>query len=136
MGSFIMAWAVGQAIIIYRAIRDQGGPPWPGQMLAATGLFAAMAILAEAGPGARRTALLLTWGLDLAAFMNIYNVSYLPGTKVERAKDGTSWWAKVAIAPAAGGTTWLLPGGGCKDAGAIQGAAGAALNPPILQQAQ
>lgn len=70
MGPFMAAWLVGEGIISYRAIRDTHLPPVPGALLASSGLFAALALLAEA-ERARGLAVALAWGFDLAAFMNL-----------------------------------------------------------------
>lgn len=87
MGPFILAWMVGEGIIIYRSthqlkntkVFDQFSPegrpaavypPGPGQLLIASGVFVMLALLAEA-PKARTLATLLAWGFDIAAFMNI-----------------------------------------------------------------
>lgn len=128
MGAFVAGWLAGQAIITYRAIRDQHGPPWPGQMLAATGLYAILAMLAEFGPGARRLAVMLCWGMNIAAFLNLYNISYLPGKQASQ-----DWWKTVATPPKSGGTSWILPGGGCKTSSSSSGGSssgGAEVPPP------
>ena len=83
MGPFIGAWLVGEGIIIYRSIRGQrhlgpGGriinnpyPPGPGQLLLSSGVFVMLALLADA-PSARRLAITLAWGFDIAALMNLW----------------------------------------------------------------
>lgn len=45
--------------------------PVPGQLLAASGIFAMLGLLSEAGAGASFLASTLAWGFDLAAFLNI-----------------------------------------------------------------
>jgi hypothetical protein len=72
MGGIILAWLAGEGIIVYRAAKNKT-PPVPGQMLAATGLFAAMAVLAEYEP-ARPVATLFAFGIDIAVLMKV-----LPG---------------------------------------------------------
>jgi hypothetical protein len=62
-------------IIIYRAAVKEHRPPVPGQMLAATGLFALLALLAEYQP-ARAAATALAFGVDVAVLMEV-----LPGGK-------------------------------------------------------
>jgi len=70
MGVFVMAWLVGEGIIIYRSIKVQKAPPGPGQLLLSSGVFVLLALLAEAEQ-ARPLATTLAWGFDIAAFMNI-----------------------------------------------------------------
>jgi len=124
-GAFLLAWLVGEGIIIYRSVKVQGGPPWPGQLLAGTGAFAALAILAEAGPDARKIAITIAWGLNAAGFLALYT----PATGTQNAAGqamgqltGTNaanqgWWGNVtgssvkntSVFPAGSGT--CLPEG-------------------------
>lgn len=71
MGPFIAAWLVGEGIIVYRSVKNQKAPPGPGQLLLSSGLFVMLALLAEA-PSARRLAITLAWGFDIAALMNLW----------------------------------------------------------------
>jgi hypothetical protein len=73
MGGFIAAWLVGEGIIIFRSVKKQKIPPGPGQLLLSSGLFVALALLAES-ESARKLAITLAWGFDAAAFMNIANI--------------------------------------------------------------
>lgn len=75
MSGIILAWLAGQGIIVYRSIKKDHAPPVPGQMLAATGLFALLALLAEYQP-ARTAATALAFGVDVAVLMEV-----LPGGK-------------------------------------------------------
>ena len=70
MGGLVAAWAVGEGIIIYRAIKQRKAPPMPGQLVATSALFVMLALLAESDR-ARGLALALAWGFDLAAFLNL-----------------------------------------------------------------
>lgn len=109
MGAFVVAWVAGQAIIVYRNIRDQHSPPWPGQMLAATGLYFILAMISEMGQGPRQLSIMTAWGLNIAALLNLGNITYLPGKQA-----GNDWWAQVKATQAQpGGTTWIFPTGGC-----------------------
>jgi hypothetical protein len=71
VGPFIMAWLIGEGIISYRAIKKTKAPPVPGALLASSGLFALLALLAESD-AARPLATVLAYGFDVAAFMNLY----------------------------------------------------------------
>ena len=79
MGGLILAWAIGEGIIVWRSAYKEHKPPVPGQMLAATALFALLAVLAEYEP-ARAAATAMAFGLDLAVLMQV-----LPGTKAVKA---------------------------------------------------
>ena len=65
----VLAWLAGMGIITYRSIKQDGGPPAPGQLLGASGLFVLLALLAEA-PNAAPVAAMLAWGFDLAALLD------------------------------------------------------------------
>jgi hypothetical protein len=75
MGGLILAWAIGEGIIVWRAAAQEHRPPVPGQMLAATALFALLAVAAEYDP-ARAAATAFAYGIDIAVLMQV-----LPGTK-------------------------------------------------------
>lgn len=106
MGPLVAAWLVGEGIIIYRSVRGQrhlgpGGriinnpyPPGPGQLLLSSGVFVLLALLAEA-PSARKLAITLAWGFDLAALMNLWGTGGPKPTKV----PGTTGWPPAQIPP-------------------------------------
>lgn len=71
MGPFILAWLVGEGIIVYRSVKKQSAPPGPGQLLLTSGVFVMLGILAES-QRARPLAVTLAWGFDLAALMNLF----------------------------------------------------------------
>lgn len=71
MGPFILAWMIGEGIIVYRAVTKTHAPPVPGALLASSGLFALLAVVAESDR-ARPLAVALAYGFDIAAFMNLY----------------------------------------------------------------
>jgi len=66
----VLAWMVGEGIIIYRSVSKNHAPPMPGALLATSGLFVMLALLAEA-PQARFLAGALAWGFDAAALLNL-----------------------------------------------------------------
>jgi hypothetical protein len=68
MGPFVMFWLIGEAIIIYRSIKYYKAPPLPADILATSGLFIILAILAEWQPGLSTA---LAAGFDLAAFLAV-----------------------------------------------------------------
>ncbi len=64
----ILAWLVGEGIIVWRSVAKEHRPPMPGTLLASSGLFALLAVLAEYQPAAS-AATALAFGLDLAALL-------------------------------------------------------------------
>ena len=72
MPGLVVAWAIGEGIIIYRAVKQNHAPPMPGALLPASGLFVMLGLLAEAGPSAAKTAAVLAFGFDAAAFLNLF----------------------------------------------------------------
>ena len=74
MGGLILAWAVGEGIIVWRSVVKEHHPPYPGQMLTATAIFALLAVVAEYEP-ARTAATAMAFGLDIAVLMQV-----LPGS--------------------------------------------------------
>jgi hypothetical protein len=71
IGPFVMAWFIGEGIICYRSVKNTKAPPMPGALLATSGLFTLLALIAESDK-ARPLAVVLAYGFDLAAFMNLY----------------------------------------------------------------
>jgi hypothetical protein len=57
-------------LIVYRSAARDHHLPVPGALLAASGLFALLGIVAEYGP-ARPVATAAAWGFDIAAFLNV-----------------------------------------------------------------
>jgi hypothetical protein len=80
MGGLILAWAIGEGIIVWRSVAKEHHPPYPGQMLTATAIFALLAVLAEYEP-ARTAATAMAFGLDIAVLMQV-----LPGTSTAASK--------------------------------------------------
>lgn len=98
MGPFVMAWLVGEGILVYRSVRRDKTPPGPGILLVTSGVFVLLALLAEAEK-ARTLATTLAWGFDIAAYMN------LTGTQ-QPSKSSTTKWPPP-IAP----NTIIIPNG-------------------------
>ncbi len=72
MGPFILAWLVGEGIIVYRNVKVNKCPPGPGQLLVTSGMYVMLALLAEVNQ-ARYLATALAWGFNTAAFMKLYD---------------------------------------------------------------
>jgi hypothetical protein len=96
MGPFMLAWLVGEVIIVYRSVKVVKGPPGPGQLILSSGIFALLALAAESEQ-ARSAATLTAWGYDLAAFMNIAG----------KVKDNGKTWNPQPAPP-----TVIIPNGG------------------------
>lgn len=68
----LVEWLVAEGIIFYRATTREHHVPMPGQLLAASGVFVLLALLAEAGPGAAQLAATLGGGFVMAAGLNLF----------------------------------------------------------------
>lgn len=69
--SMVIAWLVGEGIIVYRDVEQNRRPPLPAEILGVSGLFVLLGLFSEFQPG---LATLLAWGLDIAAFLSLYNL--------------------------------------------------------------
>jgi hypothetical protein len=74
MGGLAGAWIAALGIVGWREVKASGHMPVPAALLGVTGLFAALALIADASPQTRPVVTLLGWGLDLAGLFQI-----LPG---------------------------------------------------------
>jgi hypothetical protein len=70
----IVTWLIAEGIISYRAVKVNHAPPMPGMLLATSGLFVMLALLAESGPDAAKLATLLGAGFDIAGFMHLFGL--------------------------------------------------------------
>ena len=78
-GGFAAAWLLGTAIAVYRQVSQKHHLPVPGDLIALTGFFAALALLGDIIPEARRVTVLLAWGLDLAGVLHLFSSGNLSG---------------------------------------------------------
>jgi hypothetical protein len=101
MGPFLLAWLVGEGIIIYRSVKVQKAPPGPGQLLFTSGLFVLLALLAESEK-ARPLATTVAWGYDIAAYMNLFPSVTTGGA----GNQGLGKWP-----PTLAGNTVIIPDG-------------------------
>jgi hypothetical protein len=65
----ILAWLIGEGIIVWKSVTKDHKPPVPGTLLVSSGEFALLALLAEYEP-ARAAATIMAFALDLAAFLS------------------------------------------------------------------
>jgi hypothetical protein len=70
MPAIVLAWLAGEALIIYRSYKRDHRPPMPGQLLASSGLFALLGLMAR-NDQAKFLAGAMAWGFDIAAFLNL-----------------------------------------------------------------
>lgn len=66
------AWLVGEALIIWRIVHREHHLPAPGLLLGVSALFAGLAVAADVFPRAGQVIVLGAWGLDVAAFLNLW----------------------------------------------------------------
>ena len=71
MGGLAGAWLAGVAIVAWRETKQSGHMPVPAALLGVTGLFAALSLLAEIAPAARKVITITGWGLDLAGLLQV-----------------------------------------------------------------
>ena len=66
----VLAWLTGEGIIFWRSWKQDQRFPVPGQLLAASFVFAMLAVIAQADR-ARFAATAAAWGFDIAALLNV-----------------------------------------------------------------
>jgi len=97
--AIILAWLAGLGLLTTRELQHVRRPPAPGRYLAASGLYAALAVLADAAPGAAPAAAAIAWGFDLALLLNV-----APGL-TGQGKGKTQTTAAAAAPPGTGTVT-------------------------------
>lgn len=90
-------------LISYRYITRQHQPPVPGSLLAASGLFALLAVVAD-WEAAAPAAVAAAWGFDLAALLNVLPAS-VAGPKTAAPKPAVAQAAAYSGTVQAPGTT-------------------------------
>jgi hypothetical protein len=79
-------WMVAEGIIVWKGFRQDHHAPLPGRMLAASGAFVLLGLLASVNDSTDKVASLFGLGLVLAAGMNI-----LPGVSTNKAETKVSF---------------------------------------------
>lgn len=70
MSGITLAWLIGEGIIVARSVVRDKRPPSPGALLASSGFFVLLALVAEYQP-ARTAATLIAFGVDIAAWLEM-----------------------------------------------------------------
>lgn len=89
--AILLAWLGGMGLITWRGVKQYKKPVAPGQYLAASGVYAVLALVAEYQPAAPIAAL-MAWGFDLAVLLQV-----MP-SEIGGAKTTASPAAKTATA--------------------------------------
>jgi hypothetical protein len=100
-GALAGAWLAGTGLVIWRQLRGGQHLPVPGALLAVTGLFAALGIVADVVPASRQFVVVTAWGIDIAGLFNLWPAG-LGGEVQQAAAEGTGGTAGTR---AATGTT-------------------------------
>lgn len=99
-GGFAAAWLLGTGIGVYRQVTRSHRMPVPGNILALQAFFAALALIGDVIPNARRVTVLLAWSLDIAGILQLLSSGPLSGqVATAQASEAT------AESPIATGTT-------------------------------
>jgi hypothetical protein len=85
-GGFAAAWLLAEAIVIYREVQDSHHMPVPAQLIGITGFFAALALIGDISPNARRVTTLVAIGLDLAGIFSLIRGGSL-GSQITQAES-------------------------------------------------
>jgi hypothetical protein len=90
VGGLAGAWLLGEAIVIWRQVHKSRRLPVPGQLLGITGLFAALALVADASGSARPVVTLLAWGIDLAGLLEVLPAGLLGDIQAAQSSEATA----------------------------------------------
>jgi hypothetical protein len=87
-GGLLAAWVTAEALLIWRIVHRDHAMPVPGELVAVTGLFAALAAVADVFPASAGLITVTAWGLDVAGFLNLWPAG-LGGQVQQAAAAGT-----------------------------------------------
>ena len=71
MGGLAGAWAVGMGITVWRQVKQSAHLPVPADLVAVTGLFLVLGLVADMSTKARMPVTLIAWGLDVAGLLRV-----------------------------------------------------------------
>jgi hypothetical protein len=106
-GAIAGAWLAGTGLVIWRQLRGGQHLPVPGALLAVTGLFAALGIVADIVPASRQFVVVTAWGIDIAGLFNLWPAG-LGGEVQQAAATGTG--GVTGTSTASGFGTTQAPG--------------------------
>ena len=86
----LIAWALGEGIVIWRQVGQSHRMPVPANMLGITGLFLGLGIIAEVAPQSRTVVTLLGFGLDLAGLFNILPAGLFSQIQTAQSAEATA----------------------------------------------
>lgn len=100
-GGFAAAWLLGTGIGVYRQVIQSHRMPVPGNLLALTGFFAALALIGDVVPNSRRVVTLVAWGLDIAGILQLLSSGPLSGqVATAQANEAAASSAQAQTTPA------------------------------------
>lgn len=94
----ILPWLVAEGIFTYRTVRNHKRPPYPGELLGVSGLFAVLALFEGPAP---TVVSLIGWGIDIAALLNLFGT----GTTLAAALSGPASSTSATQAAPSSATT-------------------------------
>lgn len=103
MRGFLAAWIAGESLIVWRVVHADHKPPVPGTLVAVTGLFAVMGLVADVVPASATFLTVTAWGLDVAALLRLFPQGL--GAQVSKtvASSGTAAGSGSVAPPVGGG---------------------------------
>lgn len=89
MRGLVAAWVAGIGLMCWREVAATHKPVVPGQIAAASGVFAALGLLATYQPAAP-VAALAAWGFDLAVLLQVAPGWSVPASSAPGSSGGSS----------------------------------------------
>src|SRR5215472_14418782 len=71
-GALAGAWLLGLGIVTWRQVKGGAHMPVPGALLAVTGMFAVLGVVADVYPASQTFVVVTAYGLDLAGVLNLW----------------------------------------------------------------
>ena len=108
-GGLAAAWLVAVGLVTYRQVKGNLHLPVPGSLLAVTGLFAGLGLVADIYPRSATFVTVTAVGLDVAGVLNLWPAGL--GGQVGQAVASGQPGAGAAAGAAAGSYTGAAAGG-------------------------
>jgi hypothetical protein len=100
MGGLAGAWLAGVAIVAWRETRSSGHMPVPSALLGVTGLFAALALIADIAPASRPLVTLAGWGLDVAGLFQVLPAGLFGQVQAAQTAEATAETPRTGVSQA------------------------------------